>query len=39
MLQGCIFFFSLIQQAQKFFVEANDSSGSRNVCFCYIFIY
>ncbi|WVZ21564.1 hypothetical protein V8G54_008886 [Vigna mungo] len=24
---------SLIQQAQKFFVEANDSSGSRNVAF------
>lgn len=25
---------SLIQQAQKFFTETNDSDGARNVCFC-----
>jgi hypothetical protein len=26
------FFYSLIQQAQKFFTETNDSSDARNVC-------
>lgn len=33
-----LFLCSLIQQAQKFFMETNDSSDARNVCFCYFFI-
>jgi len=39
MLYGLFLVFSLIQQAQKFFLDANESSDARNVCLCYIFIY